>query len=383
MKKYEELYGFYPTFPVSDEVWGIDVGKRAARGEDGKTYYVPESMKYDDWKKSFVDGGSKDDLQPLNESSIMKKKKIDKVKLDTSMFPAEFNSKTEIKNTKLMCDYVNNLEDADPDVLQLYSKMGQMESVTSMGASFKISHASGHAVEYRSFRGNLSDVKLTIPKLSGDNLAGQINTTLHENMHLIDLYLRDKSNGTWFTTVSKSLNASIDELAKDITMNLRHDRKYGISDDMQKLFKEYHEKCDEIHQSARKVFSDSNDVIVAKYRNKEITYDVYKKEYNKLSKTYKETIDYEQRNALGGGIGNLEDIYDALSHGYYRDSGIVKYGHGSKYYRSQSSRANETIANYGALSITRPDLIELLRKDKPGLVDALEETIQAMLEGVE
>lgn len=32
------------------------VGKRAARGEDGKIYYVPADMTYGDWKKSFVDG---------------------------------------------------------------------------------------------------------------------------------------------------------------------------------------------------------------------------------------------------------------------------------------------------------------------------------------
>jgi SPP1 gp7 family putative phage head morphogenesis protein len=30
-------------------------GERIARGEDGKTYYVPDSMKYQDWKDCFVD----------------------------------------------------------------------------------------------------------------------------------------------------------------------------------------------------------------------------------------------------------------------------------------------------------------------------------------
>ena len=31
-------------------------GKRAGRDEEGKTYYVPESTKYAEWKKTFVDG---------------------------------------------------------------------------------------------------------------------------------------------------------------------------------------------------------------------------------------------------------------------------------------------------------------------------------------
>lgn len=40
-------------------------GERAARGADGKTYYVPGNMKYADWKKSFVDGGSKEGLKEV------------------------------------------------------------------------------------------------------------------------------------------------------------------------------------------------------------------------------------------------------------------------------------------------------------------------------
>ena len=86
---------------------------------------------------------------------------------------------------------------------------------------------------------------------------------------------------------------------------------------------------------------------------------------------------------MGGGISSLEDIYDALSGGSARDAGLVRYGHGSKYYRDIGKRAEETLANYGALSVVRPDLIEMLRKDKPelveALVEALEEVIQDML----
>lgn len=325
-----------------------------------------------------------DDLNSITESDTIKaRKEVNGIKLDVGMFPDEFNSKTEIKNTQLMCNFINKLEDADPDVLQLYSKIRQMESITSKGATFKISHASSNSVSYRLFRGSLSDVKLTIPKLSGENLTGQINTTLHENMHLIDLHLRDKSTGIWFSNTAKVLNNSIDGIAKDIKMNLKHNRRYGIPDDMQKLFKEYHDECDKIRSTARKVLTDAHNVILSKYTNKEITHTDYKKERKKLSKVCKDRIDYEQRNALGGGICDLEDIYDALSYGYYWDKGIVKYGHGSGYYSKQESRAKEIIANYGALSITRPDLIEHLKKDKPNLVGALEETIQAMLKEVE
>lgn len=43
------------TVPYFDDEFDA-VGERAAKGEDGKTYYVPSTMKYKDWKRSFVDG---------------------------------------------------------------------------------------------------------------------------------------------------------------------------------------------------------------------------------------------------------------------------------------------------------------------------------------
>lgn len=46
------------TVPYFRENFG-QIGARAARGEDGKTYYVPEDMTYPKWKEAFVDGGGK------------------------------------------------------------------------------------------------------------------------------------------------------------------------------------------------------------------------------------------------------------------------------------------------------------------------------------
>lgn len=43
------------TVPYFDDEFD-NVGERAARGEDGKTYHVPANMTYPEWKKSFVDG---------------------------------------------------------------------------------------------------------------------------------------------------------------------------------------------------------------------------------------------------------------------------------------------------------------------------------------
>lgn len=46
------------TCPYFDDEFSQG-GMRAARGEDGESYYVPDDMTYDEWKSAFVDGGMK------------------------------------------------------------------------------------------------------------------------------------------------------------------------------------------------------------------------------------------------------------------------------------------------------------------------------------
>lgn len=60
------------TVPWFDDDFGAMV-ERAARDTDGEIYYVPDSMKYPEWKKSFVDNKA-DELKPFNGSGIIKKK---------------------------------------------------------------------------------------------------------------------------------------------------------------------------------------------------------------------------------------------------------------------------------------------------------------------
>lgn len=55
------------TVPWFDD--DFTIGQRAARDEDGKVYYVSGDTKYKDWKKTFIDGGSKDDYTPFDEEN--------------------------------------------------------------------------------------------------------------------------------------------------------------------------------------------------------------------------------------------------------------------------------------------------------------------------
>ncbi len=59
------------TVPHFDENFG-QVGERAARDEKtGKTYYIPDDMKYEDWKETFVDGGDKSSFDVVDDGSAL------------------------------------------------------------------------------------------------------------------------------------------------------------------------------------------------------------------------------------------------------------------------------------------------------------------------
>lgn len=69
------------TVPHFDEDFG-QPGERAARGKDGKTYYVPADMTYKEWKKTFVDDGDKSGLQTYSQNDASDwtgKTKADKI----------------------------------------------------------------------------------------------------------------------------------------------------------------------------------------------------------------------------------------------------------------------------------------------------------------
>ncbi len=361
------------TCPYYDDM----EGERAARNAEGEVYYIPVNMNYQAWKAAFVDGGAKDGLTAAAVDVTIKPKQAESKRevpeLSPDMFPPEFRAKGEMKNTKAMMDYVNVLEGPDPNVVALYGKMGELDTVGAKGIPFKISHASSHAVQTSYYRatGNLAEVKLTIPKLAGENLTGQVTTMLHEEMHLIDLYCRpDPAKPGMFSSTNKKLVSIFQTTKTDIPK---------VFDD---LFDAFDKECARIRNELLNTRNTLLQGYTDQYYAHALSYSEYKKLRNAAIKDAEAAIDYQCRNAMGGGISSLEDIYDAFSGGTAREAGLVRYGHGSAYYQDVSNRCEETIANYGALSVVRPDLVELLRQKEPELADALDEVIQEMLKKV-
>lgn len=344
----------------------------------------------DGWVRDWENGGKLvykgDPVEKLTSDDLTSLVKTDKDTLSRvdpmllTDYPEPFYAtKAEAKNTQAMMSYINAQDGADENTLALYKSLDMVYNLDDNGIAFKISHSKHHAVSYRYTmrEGKYTEITLNIPKLAGEELAGQIHTTLHEEMHLLDLLLSgDNRNGgkrgKWVSSTSEGLVKAFS--STDAT----------IGEKVLALFKEHDAEMANISSQMSKRLTDGMAALRAQYLPNGAfgagsDYRGYKKALSKLESSIEAERDYLCRNIMGGGIGNLQDIYDALSGGKHRDSGVVKYGHGSSYYRNTEDRRAETLANYGALSVLRPDLIELLAEDKPELVEALAATVAEML----
>jgi len=113
---------------------------RIARGEDGKTYHVPADMTYKEWKKAFVDGGSKEGLEELlveqtpwiTKKSINNKFTVDRALANTKQFHDKFENLTNHKavNEALYQESLKILEHRDgtdfEDLVVLDAKTGKL-----------------------------------------------------------------------------------------------------------------------------------------------------------------------------------------------------------------------------------------------------------------
>lgn len=354
---------------------------RIARGDDGKLYEVPYNMTYKQWEKAFVGGGSKDGLEPINEAfvSIGKTSKVSLViKENDAKFVVEnylngFATEAEIeKNTEILLEFMSKLDNPNEKVLNLYRYISNVINSRSKEINLNIIFAEARTAKLQPFlKDYVSSMALIIPKLAENSIVESVGVTLHEEMHLLDWYIKNviEKNGAYFSESFLPLQKAI----------IKSDG--SISKEIQELFDSYNKKMYDIRIKALDRFNTKHIELQNKYIHeglwgKGTDYAKYHEKTQQLLKELDDTLDNESRAILGGSVGALEDIYDALSYGSYFDNEIVFCGHGSGYYKNTDKICVEILANYGELSVLRPDLVELLRKDKPNLVNALDEIIE-------
>ena len=100
------------TVPAFDNEYDI-TGSRAARDSDGKTYYVPGDMRYNDWKNAFVNGDKSEyDLKEINGTTYYSHK--------SAPAPEPKPKKIYLTKKKLQA----NIADADVKIKELEKKLG-------------------------------------------------------------------------------------------------------------------------------------------------------------------------------------------------------------------------------------------------------------------
>ena len=287
-----------------------------------------------------------------------------------------YATKPEAKNTQALLDYMNSKTSVDPNVVALYTKMDKLCDGLSDEVVLKVTHGE-HRVK-RSWNRNFEYVfDVGIPKIN-PNYIGTYDTNLHEEMHFLDMLItvkdnKDKLPSKMFSQSYKPLVEAFDKATP------------VIGDKSKKLFEDFAKECDIIYKKQQETFNTQHEKIKEQYRSGAIDWKKYNSLFKKLQKEVNEEADNKRRALFGGGVSGLQDIYDAVSKGTFRDTGQVTYGHGSAYYtdrRRTNPNCSESLANYASLCVGHPELIDILVEDYPEIVTALRGCVEAMLKEV-
>lgn len=290
------------------------------------------------------------------------------VKMQADSLPGIFNTKQNVKSTAELVRYVNGKTGTNKTVVDLYNNMSKSEVLQKTTLNIKYS-ATSHKLKY-----STREQVLYINKLVANdpNIIGKAGTNLHEIGHLIDLL------GT-NSTLGQGSTHFIDAVKKARKFNRNG---ADLPEEIFKLFKEKILKSAEINNSIKTAANAKVTALNDAYQKGEMKWSQYFKEYKAIKRAAELEADNMIRNAMNG-VDALMDIYDALSEGYYQRNGVVSFGHGVSYYYGEPTRqASEIWANYCRLSLTNPDLIALLKKYEPDLMDAINETAEILLDNL-
>lgn len=337
---------------------------------------------YEKWREAEIK--KQEEVKPVekvNTKTVEKALKenptpvLEQIKL-TDYPQAFYATKPEAKNTQALLDYMNSKTSTDPNVVALYTKMDKLCDGLSDEVVLKVTHGE-HRVK-RSWNKNFEYVlDVGIPKIN-PKYIGTYDTNLHEEMHFLDMLITVKDNKDRLPSkmFSQSYKPLVEAFDKATPV---------IGDRAKKLFEDFAKECDIIYKKQQDKFNTQHEDLKEQYRSGKIDWKKYNSLYKKLSKEVNEEADNERRTLFGGGVSGLQDIYDAVSKGTFRDTGQVTYGHGSAYYtdrRRTNPNCSESLANYASLCVGHPELIDILAEDYPEIVTALRGCVEAMLKEV-
>lgn len=378
--------GEEPTLPRHPNCRCVYVPVVSDTFEDNELNELTGSVRgaenYEKWREAEVK--KQEEVKPVekvNTKTVEKELKEnptpvpEQIKL-TDYPQAFYATKPEAKNTQALLDYMNSKTSTDPNVVALYTKMDKLCDGLSDEVVLKVTHGE-HRVK-RSWNKNFDYVvDVGIPKIN-PNYIGTYDTNLHEEMHFLDMLItvkdnKDKLPSKMFSQSYKPLVEAFDKATP------------VIGDKAKKLFENFAKECDIIDKKQQETFNTQHEKLKEQYRSGEIEWKKYYSLFKKLQKEVNEEADNKRRALFGGGVSGLQDIYDAVSKGTFRDTGQVTYGHGSAYYtdrRRTNPNCSESLANYASLCVGHSELIDILAEDYPEIVTALRGCVEAMLKEV-
>lgn len=378
--------GEEPTLPRHPNCRCVYIPVVSDTFEDNELNDLTRSVRgaenYEKWREA--EAKKQEEVKPVekvNTKTVEKELKEnptpvpEQIKL-TDYPQAFYATKPEAKNTQALLDYMNSKISTDPNVVALYTKMDKLCEGLSDEVVLKVTHGE-HRVK-RSWNRNFEYVlDVGIPKIN-PKYIGTYDTNLHEEMHFLDMLITVKDNKDRLPSkmFSQSYKPLVEAFDKATPV---------IGDKAKKLFEDFSKECDIIYKKQQETFNTQHEDLKEQYRSGKIDWKKYNSLYKKLSKEVNEEADNERRALFGGGVSGLQDIYDAVSKGTFRDTGQVTYGHGSAYYtdrRRTNPNCSESLANYASLCVGHPELIDILAEDYPEIVTALRGCVEAMLKEV-
>lgn len=289
-----------------------------------------------------------------NETDVNKS-----VKVEVKDFPEQFNKGKWKKQTKILLDFINS-KNGDYVVKSLYKKLGTLKN----NLPFKIAKAEKkYANGSFSVSCNRATMKpeeqtLHILEVSNENeyiKKASCMKALHEIMHMIDFSCRDNKNSPDYASnnndqlINAIKNAKVD--GDEIKSLESHFAGYRVKE---------REIISNLNAKNKKIRELGN-----MYNSNEITYSEYCDNYRILKAEWEaEEKKIKNLRAKEIEISQYCDILDALSCGRLYDEKSIP-GHGKYYYRKESNRVNEIIANYGVLLACGSKYAGLLKKNYP------------------
>ena len=298
-----------------------------------------------------------------------------KIKIDIKDFPEQFNKGKWKKQTKILMDFMNS-QNGDSIVKSLYKKL----SVLKNDLPFKIAKA-----EKKFANGSFSVVcdratmkpeeqRIHIKDITDESeylKKSSCMEALHEIMHMIDFSCRDNKNSPDYASNSNRQLVNAINNAKVSDEEIKS---------LEGHFADYRAKerviIDKLNAKARETRE-----LGKQYDSGAITtYSEYGEKYKAIQKEYEaEQKKLNELRAKEIEVSQYTDILDALSGGkLHDDKGFG--GHGETYYRKESNKANEIVANYASLLAVGSEYADRLKKNYPELADSVYNLYRQFLE---